>query len=215
MSKATIVTTLPFTLSERKPGLFPSLFEIPKAPQGGINVAVIGDAYYTELIPFSDANAAPRKIDILSIKIAESVCNDYMNSCLGVSYDPLANMSMRVPGLFAVEEAYDVTSVRKHFPDKINTALRNTVAWFEGLIKIADDDWQRYHQHKMITDIQREACKYIGADREWNFSAFDIVSNLCPACQTAVNPKAIVCATCQCIIKPELYKSEMFAAPKR
>jgi len=114
---------------------------------------------------------------------------------------------MRIPGLFAVEEVYTAKDVRKIFPNKVNTALKNTVAWFEGLVKIADDDWQRYHQHKMITDVQREACRYLGLDREWNFSAFDVVSNVCPACFTQVNPKAIVCSSCKCIIKPELFQS--------
>ena len=206
MSKATVVTTLPFQIVENKYGLIPFQYIIPKAEKDDIASLVIEDGYHLFLIPLSDDKAPPMKVTDLSDTIANGLIQDYTNSCLGVSYDPLENGAVPIPGMFWVQgEKYD-SQIKKEFPQKVAQAKKNTVAWFERLIKLADDDWAKTHQLKTISDLQRNACNHLGLKREWNFSAFDQKISLCWACKSSVNPLAIICNSCQAILNKEEFE---------
>lgn len=207
MSKATVVSTLPFKLVESKPGLFPFSYEIPAAPKDGISSLTVEDGYYLELIPLADERVPPRKVPVLSIEIARGLVEDYTNANLGISYDPLENGAVPIPGLFFLEGSLHPLSISKEHKHRVDQARMNTMAWFQRLVKIADDDWARNHQHKMITDLQRSAATFLGLkDREWNFDVFSSENALCWACKSTVNPLAMICSSCKAILKPEEYE---------
>lgn len=205
MGKCTVVSTLPFGLSEDKYGLIPFRYLIPPAPKEGISVLVVQDGYHMYQIPLSDDKAPPMKIVDLAEKIAEGLCADYIGANLAVNYEVLENGAISAPGLFWLEGALSVVQVTAGYGDRVKQARNNTMAWFQNLVKIADDDWSKTHQHRTITDLQRSACRNLGLEREWNFNVFDMTLTLCWACKTSVNPTAIICSGCKSILNIDEY----------
>lgn len=206
MGKSTVVSALPFQLTENKPGLFPSRYVIPAAPKGDISTLVVEDACFFEHIPFADDKIPPRKVPILSDEVARGLCQDYINANLAVEFTPDPDGTIAVPGIFYVDGAMTPKFVKDNHKAKVDQAQKNTAAWFLRLVKLADDDWQRYHQHKGITDLQRSACKYLGIPREWNIDIFELKSSLCWSCKTSVNPEAIICS-CNAILNAAAYEA--------
>lgn len=213
MSKATIVSTLPFMLSEPKPMLVPYLYEIPPALKGGFSTKVIEDAFYFELIPLADDRVPPRRVPVLAKTVADSLIQDYIGASIEVSYDPLENGALRIPGLFAIDGHKHPEEIKANNSEELSKAYMNTRAWFDALVKRADDDWQRNHMHKSISDLQRKACTYLEYQKEWNFDVFTHKMTLCWACKQAVNPEAIICGGCKAILNASEYakKKEQFA----
>lgn len=216
--KVTLASTLPFKLREAKYGLVPSLYEVPASTlsdKGKIRPGVlhIADGYHDVLIPLSDDRAPAMRVVDTAEKIAESLINDYINANLSISWDPLDNGAMAIPGLFFVDGKLSVEDVELRCPRELEASISNTKAWFERLVKLADDDWAKYHQYKMITDLQRSACKYLNLSREWNFDVFTNEQNLCWGCKSLINPQAIKCAHCGAILQVEEYekKKALFA----
>lgn len=207
--KVTIVSTLPFKLTESKPGMFPSYYEIEAAPtKDTLGITHISDAFYHELMPFGDTRAPLRRVDILAERVAQGLIQDYIQASLSVQMEILDNGSQRVPGLFWVNGVHTGGYIKSNHRDELEQCISNTVSWFEALVKLADDDWQKNRQHKMISDLQRRACTYLGLkDREWNVNILEIMSSVCWSCFTAVNPNAIKCATCSAILKEKEYEA--------
>lgn len=206
MPKVTIVSTLPFDLYEEKPGLTPGVYRIPAAKDSGISVVHIGDGYHHIVIPLSEA--PPMKVIDRCDKIAQGLINDYQNSCLGVSleFSESDGITQAIPGMFWVDEPLTDAQVKfKHKPE-IDQAFKNTKAWFARLVQIADDDWQRYRQHKFISDLQRSASRFLGLEREWGKSLVANTPLVCWACKTPINAMSIVCMNCKAIINMEEYE---------
>jgi len=80
-------------------------------------------------------------------------------------------------------------------------------------VKLADDDWNKYRQHKTISDIQRYACSFLKLERPWLLDA-EITAALseCPSCFEKVNPRAIVCSHCRFVLDEARYKAAQFAS---
>jgi hypothetical protein len=205
--RVSLISTLPFRLEERKPGLIPEYYEILPAPKDGISVTGISDGHHNMLVPLSDDKTPPIRIIDLGEKIAEAIIQDYTLASLGIDYTPHEETgAIAVPGFFWVEGNIVPSIAMKVHESKIKSAINNTKRWFERLVKIADDDWQRYHQFKMITDLQRSACKYLSLEREWNFDVFKNQMSLCWSCKSSVHPEAITCSSCRAILNMEEYK---------
>lgn len=207
MSKSTVVSTVPFELEEPKPGLFPSLYTIPAAPKDGFSTLTVGDGYHLFLIPMTDDRTPPMKIIDTSERIAESLIADYIGSCLGTSYTPDADSKApAIPGLFFFEGEYSKKEIGIKFFENIEGAKARTRSWFKRLVTMADDDWAKFHQHKMITDIQRGACNYLGIERDWNFNILTAKTTSCWSCKSPIHPLAITCNSCRAIINMEEYE---------
>jgi len=205
--RVTLVSTLPFRLSERKPGLIPEFFEVNAAEREDISVTHLQDAYYNMLVPLADDRTPPIKIPVLGETVAQGLIDDYVGASLGVNYEPKEESgAVAMPGMFWIEGTKDKVLIANQHKEQVKKALNNTKYWFENLIKIGDDDWGKFHQYKMITDLQKKACKYLGLQREWNFDIFAHQTNLCPACKSTLHPDAIICNGCKCIIDMEKYK---------
>jgi len=219
----TVVNTLPLALYEPKYGLIPDLYQVPKAVKGDVSLLTVADGYHYELVPLASERMPPRKIVDVGEVIAQSIVQDYIGSKLGVDYTPLENGAIPMPGLFWVEGAFQIKNdtnkikekreneelkigLKVKYADKIEQAILNTSAWFERLVKIADDDWQKYHQFRFITDDQRKACGWLGLQREWNFTVFEANNSLCWACKKIVNPSAIICQ-CGAILNMAEYEA--------
>ena len=201
MSKSTLVSTLPFKLTESKPGLNPAYYEVPAAEFGDISILVIEDGFHIFLVPGTDDRTPPMRVTDTSSQIAKSLIDDYISANLEVDLETEA-----IPGMFYLDGPLTADIVKKAHKDKIEEAKLRTHKWFQRLITLADDDWAKYHQHKAITELQRSACNYLGLKREWNFNVVEMLANLCWACKSPVHPEALICNQCKAIINSFEYE---------
>ena len=188
--RCTVVSTLPLELRERKPGLIPSLFVVPAAPKEGISILGIADSFYKRTVPMSDEVIIIREPAEV---VAQSIVEDYVNSNMGVEGEAK-------PGIFWVPDELTIAAVNTKHKGLVDQAFKSTRAWFQRLIILADDDWSKYKQRKLILDVQRIACNFLNLEREWNFDAILDSSSLCWACKSPVNPAAMICSSCKAVI---------------
>lgn len=205
--KVTIVSTLPYVLREEKPGMFPGIYELEPAPEKGkIGITHIGNGYYLEMVPYGDHRTPPRKVDITAERIAEGLIFDYSIALIGTRFDPDNEGIIRKPGLFWVDGVFTTNEIIVKYDKDVQKAQKETAAWFLSLVSLADDDWQKYKQHKMISDVQRIAARHLGLKREWAVDAVWLVNNTCPACQENYLPGAAICRNCKTIVDMDKYK---------
>lgn len=198
--KSTVVSVVPFEIEERKPGLYPGYFKVPAAVDGEPQVLVIDNAVH---YVYLDETRGSLQVRVPSYEIAASIVNDYCGSQLAVEVDGK-------PGIFWVTGEVAAKDVKTKYPRELMQARELQKRWFLALVKIADDDWARYHQHKSISDFQRYAARSLNLDREWLLAPETIAQ--CPACKNNVPVGAIVCPNCRCVIDKEAHKTLVFAA---
>lgn len=193
----TVVSIMPFPLKELKPQIIPGYFQIPASRDGEPVCLPVGESIHWMESPFK--GMPPMKVTETSKSMAKSIVNDFMEGMLAVDTDTL-------PGIFWVEGHFDVAGIRKNYNPNLERAIAKQNRWFIELIKIADDDWAKYHQHRAITDIQRCAAKALGMQREWLSATIDMQMTNCPLCKELVRPDAIVHTACGYILNPTAYE---------
>lgn len=196
--KATIVSVYPFPVVEKAPGLIPGEYLIPSAPIGGIGILVVDDA-------FSDIYTGGTPPQIRVRKPAEEVASAIVNSCIqnAFLYTPDAHM-----GIMVIEGGdASKRDIEKEHEKEIRNLRKIQHAWFIKLVKQADDDWNQYHKHGMISDLQRYAAKTLDLKKEWSTITKEEDFPSCPACKEPVHPEAIVCKSCKAILDKEKYKN--------
>lgn len=200
---ATIISVFPFPINEDKPGVYPRYYHIPAAKDGDIEMLVVKPALmYIELVDRPEK----LKLDIPPAQLATSLIRDFIVAQL--AYDESA-----APGLIAVSgELTDKAFVKEAFKSEIAAIRSRQDVWFRRLVKIADDDWARYHQHKMISDLQVKCAQILKLERDWLLP--QTTPSSCPVCKSIVASGAIVCATCHCILDEAAYKKFKFASTK-
>lgn len=197
--RTTVVSLLPFEVNESKPTLYPSTYRIPAVPVGQeCQTLVIDDAVG---LLYLDSDRGSLRINIPSEEIAQSLIGDYVKSTLGYRENCQ-------PGLFYLVGDWNPIEVVKEQPAELNIAKKQQHNWFVELIRIADDDWSKFHQHKMISDIQRLAANRMSLSREW-LNMIPEESQLCPMCRTIVDPLAVLCMNCKFVLNEEKYKQYM------
>lgn len=190
--KATIVSIVPFLIDESKPGIYPGTFRIPPVKDDDIEILVVGNSIH---YVYLDETRGSIKIDTPAQEIARSVVEDFIDSQIESS-----RLEESHPGLFWVPGEFSKNDVLNKFGDKIKAAREAQNRWYLRLVRMADDDWSRYHQHKSISDTQRHAAKSLGLDKEWLISPKNVVEKRCPGCKSVVHPEAAICPSCRCIL---------------
>ena len=201
----TLVSFMPIQLLERKSGIIPPDYLIPAAKSDREpGVLHVGPAqYYTYL----DMDRGSLKSIELADNLARAICNDFANSQLGVSEDA-------VPGMTWFPGRHGSLEVTIKFADEVKETLRKHYNWYRAICFIADNDWQRYHHHNAISDIQRHAGKAIGLDpveHEWIAISNTADMPTCPVCKQRVRADVIICPTCRCVLNKEEYDKFTFA----
>jgi hypothetical protein len=188
---------------ERKPGLYPGNFDIAACAEGDVQVVEVEKCFHKVYL---DESRPQISVPVSSMEVAQSVVNDYVQAQLAV----IAGEAQ--PGLFAVAGKYDKLTAAHTLKAQIAVAHEQQKEWFMRLVKIADDDWQRYGQHKFISDTQRYAGKALGLERPWLLARqVEQALSVCPACHAQVHPQAIVCSHCRFVIDKAEYKKMQFA----
>jgi hypothetical protein len=133
-------------------------------------------------------------------QVGISVINDYVNAQLAVGEDCY-------PGLFLMPGRHDKQSIMDS--PLIHTARAYQLNWYEALVKLADDDWEQYHQHRVISHVQRVAARVMGLERDWLFSPpteRKADSVICLVCRSQLEPETILCPQCNFIVDPERFE---------
>lgn len=200
----TVVSLVPFDINEEKPGLQPATFFLPASDMKTPSVLKIGTArHYVYL----DQDRGHLPVRTLSVEVATSVVRDYITSQMAVGPDSQ-------PALFWVPGDLNATQVTLGHQDLIQSSLKKQSKWFTLVCQQADDDWAKYHRHTVVSDVQRRMAQIIGwnpENHEWMAPNLTAIGQRCPACGTMVMMGAIVCASCQCILDNEKYKTLHFA----
>lgn len=212
--KVTLVSILPWKIYEHKPTVYSFTLpaRIPAADFEKKEVVVyhLTDGIRRQYVPgFGEKD--PRSITqypVPAMQIAESIVNDYTQA---KDCTDLGEETPAIPGLKAFDGVHDVLSIKVRFKPEIESLFARQNQWLLNLVQRADDEWQRYHNHKIITDEQRIAAKCLHLDRDWNIDISKAAMIKCPVCQTHVSALAIVCAFCKAVINTEKYKNFQFA----
>lgn len=200
----TVISLVPFLIEEQKPGLVPGKFVITPAKNNVPKVLIVEDSFYFVYI---DADRKPMKQTSVSHEVARSIVEDYCNAQLGIEEGV-------GPALFHVAGVHTVADVQVDFADEIEAAIAKQKRWFINICQIADNDWQRYHQHNVISQFQREAAEIIGwraAEHPWMSPMTTMDAQPCPACSLSNVKGTVICSNCKCILMAEEYKKLQFA----
>lgn len=200
---ASIVSIVPFPINEEKHGIYPGFFQIPASVEGIPEILVIGESIHFIEVDVDKSISVTNP----SYKVADSVVKDYIESMLGAS-----GPNNSGPGIFWAPGRLDVGSVYKTCAVELKAAQVRQHNWFLSMVSIADDDWEKTHQHRVITDMQRFAAKSLNLDRPWIMQIKDSTNSIkCPGCGTQVSSGVVVCAICKCILDKEKYSKLSFA----
>jgi hypothetical protein len=201
--EATVVSLMPCAIVEKKPGLIPDTYFLPKAEKGDFQSIVVTDTRFPVYI---DNDRGTMWIPALGETVAESIVRDYSNAQLGIE-------DGAKPGLFWIPGEHTKSNISKNHQAELSAGKDMQTRWFKRLVRLADDDWNRFHQHRMISDIQRYAAEFLGSDREWlsiDMQSLDVVR--CPACSIVLqNPHAAICINCRCVLNRAAYEKLTFA----
>lgn len=199
MSKSTIVSLIPFDINEQKP-TYPGNFFIPGAKEDDFETLVVGDVLAFKYI---DEFRGTDKINIDSADLARAIIDDFVNSQLAIrTGEGIA------PGIFFIPGEHSKIEIKTKFKEELLESKKKQTKWFEVLVKMADDDWEKTRQHRVISGIQRYAARYLNLDRIW---LIEPKMTKCVACRSTVEAEAVICPTCKAILKPGQYKSLEFA----
>lgn len=193
MSHATIVSLMPIPFAREMIGHNPAYYAIPEAEQGDFNILVAGDG--TSWLYVMDGKSVIRKH--LAIDEVSELVDTFIEAT------PYVDENSR-PGIFYVEGKWTKDEIREKFAEKLAEAEDAQNSWFTKLVEKADDSWNKYHQHRDISDPQRIAATRLGLKREWNIRVEKGKNFMeCPACKTMIRSDVSVCPQCRVIIDTE------------
>jgi len=201
---ATIVSLFPLPVFEKKP-LIPSLYQVPasKVEMRPETLIVKEGIFHVYL----DEYRGMMTIRTPAITVAESVVRDFLDGQYLLS-DESRPAIWSVPGEWTVEEIF----ADQEQKERVEREHYLQLEWFRRLIFIADDEWSKFHQHRMITEVQRIAAGRLKLHREWALDFKPENISDCPGCGATINKKVAVCRECGCIINMEVYKTLQFTA---
>jgi len=198
----TIVSLIPFQIDEEKPGLVPKTYRIPPCVGGIPQVLHVTTA--RSYIQLDDERPAIVSRTPAS-DLARAIVRDYIDGQMCVSEDCL-------PGLGWLPGKLSATEILTKHVDFITKLREQNRRWFAALVRVADDDWNRYHSHKAISDFQRSACNSLSLTREWNVDVVEISKMVtCPSCGSSAKPEAATCGFCRCVLDEAKFEKLKYA----
>lgn len=201
----TVVSFMPIDISEEKPGLVPPRYFI-QASDGQIpSVLHVEDGKH---FVYLDESRGHLPVRDSPNEVARSIVEDYVSSQPRIAVDAS-------PGIFWVLGKFSPTEILTKFPAECKLAREQQKRWFASLCQMADDDWNKYHQHTAISTFQRMVAELIGLEpsqHEWMSTTTVLSAEMCPACGTPNKPGLAMCPTCRCVLDPEKFKSLKFAS---
>jgi len=197
-----VVNYTPFTYIEKKPSVIPEEYVIPAAVDNEKipGILHIKPAYSRLHIPLQE--------HIFKVPVSgEALAQDLVRGLVSAFLEYEADVAQ--PALFCVPGIHTAGEVKLKFAEEIKSAMAKQNIWLMRLVKKADDEWQKFRQHKFITDYQRWAAKKLGFKKEWGevSAAAPLELDNCKFCGTQIFKSIALCPNCKNVVNPELYKS--------
>ena len=202
MSIATVFSIVPLDIFEPKRGVYPidgKPYVLPRPEPGKCTILHVNDAvtYMYVGIDATPDKSGSIKMILSGEKVARAIVEDYINSQLAVD-------DVSKPGII-----WRPGELNKISPEDAKILIDTQTRRFRELVKLADDEWSKHHQHKFITKLQAIAARELGLDRDWANEPKP--PKKCPACLTNLDPAAGICYNCKVIVDPEKIKGLAFA----
>lgn len=200
----TVVSYVPLIIHEEKPGLYPPRYDIKASDMKIPSILHVNTADH---FVYLDQDRGTLRVRNGSDVVAKSLVDDYISSQLGV--DDTAR-----PALFWTTGIHTSAEIMTAFKLRVPEMLDKQRKWFINICVIADNDWNKSHQHNVVSDFQRRLAEIIGwqpDQHEWMIPHSSLATERCPACQTPVVPGLAICPSCRCILDKTKYSKFEFA----
>lgn len=190
LDKTTIVSIYPKKIVIENPTIQPCHYELEAGSVTKPSFLVVGSASWWRNI----LDMPSIEIPVHSLRIAESLVNDYINGVTGFQRDHAH------PGLFTISgEIKNSEQIVKEFPLFIQTAERRQKQWYLNLVEVADVGWARTNGNpRAISDLARLAAEQLGIQgKAWmqDFNTMKLVQ--CPACGAMKKEQFPICQNCK------------------
>lgn len=199
----TVVSLLPFELKEDKPMMLPSTFTVPAASEDGHKLGILHVKEGIHYIPNPLIDEGKPGSSIKQIttpaEMARSICEDYNNAHVALDEDA-------APGLFWVPGKLSQKDIEKFYKKKLESNRKRQKNWFYNLCMMADSDWEKNHDMRAVSDLQRAAARSLGLNKEWVEFRYEPMVK-CPYCNSNVSPEASICGSCKEIINKDKYEA--------
>lgn len=189
----TLVSLLPRELSEEKVTLIPRFYGVPAAKNGELGILHIGDASFWQMLEAE--RGGPIQQIVKAEDVAKSIIMDFNNAQLEYRFEQAQ------PGLFFVEGKFDSDEIKVKFPELVTKYKVLQENWFKALVDLANSEFSRTRQIRVVSDLQRMAAIALGMKPEWLID-HQIRTLTCPLCMTNLSPGAAICHVCKAIIDP-------------
>lgn len=203
---STVVSILPIPVDEKKPGLVPGSFIIRpvKDPKRDVEILHVGRSMFPVYI---DENRPALIVPEPSNNVCASIVRDFKTPLPGYE------AGKAEPGIFWVPGVYEKKDIERELKDELLIARNLQHAWFLNLVAIADDDWAKVRMRRIISGLQRVACRCLGLEREWNLDReVELAANVdmiqCKFCRSSVHSDAIICPQCTGILDMDRARKE-------
>jgi len=201
---STVISILPVEVNESKPGLVPGEYHIPavKDPARGFELLHVVRATFPVYI---DENRPALIVPTPSDTVAASICRDLK---ISLSY---YEAGVSEPGLFWKFGIINRADVGAKVGPELDRARIMQIEWFKRLVDAADDDYQVYKTHRVISPLQRLACGFLGLKKVWDTDR-EVTEHLamskCKYCRGEIDSDAIICRHCRGIQDVRRYELE-------
>ena len=195
---STVISLVPFEIKAHKPGLFPPHFYIEASDMKTPKLLHVGTC--SHFLYLDETRGSVRVPDPSDI-VARAIVDDWVNSQLSIDDEAR-------PALFYVPEKLSLEQVEQKFRLDIMRFLLKQKKWFLNISMLADNDWNRYKQHNVISDFQRKCADYISwnpQEHAWMNPLTTMSSNACPFCGISVANGLSICSNGH-IVNPKLHK---------
>jgi len=197
----TLVNYTPFVFREQKPSQIPTDYTIPAAKEddklpGILHVAPAHSRLYMPLIEH------PFMVPISSEALAKDLVRSLISSFI------LYEEGVAEPAIFTVPGFHGAREIKLKFAAEVDAAFIRQNLWKLRMVKEADDSWQKFRQHRAITDLQRWAAKTLGMKKEWSEvgTAAPLEIESCKFCGQQTLKGIAVCPNCKNVLDPVLFK---------
>jgi len=200
----TVVSLVPFTIREEKPGLIPSRYFIPASDSIVPQILHVGPAMH---YVYLDETRGNLQIRDAANEVARSLVQDYAGAQLVVNEDS-------TPGIFWVPGVHTAKEIEEKYSEQLVEVKIKQRKWFTLICRLADDDWNKFHQHNVVSDFQRRVATILGLnpeEHEWMNPEIKIATVTCFACGSPVGLTIAVCPVCRCILDQDKYNKLKFA----
>jgi hypothetical protein len=204
--EATVVSFMPMAICEKKPGLIPDEFRLEASD--GKTPSILHISEEVECPIYRGGEMAPFRAPIKAEALAKDIVESYNQSQL--YYAPDAH-----PALFWVPGKRFAQDILNNFKTDVENARTAHNRWCLQLIRLADDDWNKNHRHKTISDLQRYAARTLGlTNKEWYASPTPETLIECPSCTSLIPERAKKCKVCGEFVKSPESETKPAEAPK-